>query len=734
MLVIALLAGTLAFVQRGRADQEAHSARDASQTANVSRLVAQSGALRSESYQVSTLLAVEANRIQDDAQTQGAVFSAAVAEPRRVRTLPTGTSEGVWPMPGSSTVLVLSRERLGIWDEQTGRRVVRLPISSVQGAAVRRTDGLIAAARRDGTVTFFTSAGRAAGRTIHSRLHGLLATLAFSPDGRSLAVAYGDWSDARVGDASRTVRLYTVADQTPGPPVAGPVADVISVAFSPDGAELALGTADDHVEFRDVRSGGVTRAPIFAGAPAGAPVLGLAFDPVRDRIAIGTTVPGVDVVDLGTGAVVKQLVDAPSVDSPTYDASGDRLAVAGNGPVRLYDAETLAPMPNQPVGFYGLTVPSGEPLDVQNSQTRLAFLANGRMVVGGLSGPATVWDLDAVTSLARVIPGTSNYAFPMAGGKLVAVPDLADSVRLYDRRTFQPVDPPLTPGQGKKLPLPFPATFAASYYDGSRIAVVNRSGVLQLFDVATRRKIGAPIDLQIAPVYAVFSRDMHEIAVSGRTGEVRVVDLPTHVVHSLPSAMNNLVFGLEFGPHGRLAASDRGHVVLFSKIRSDHPETRDITRETAPIGFGMDLSPDGRVLAVSAAGGKVGFYDARTLRREGPLVPASGNVITWIAFDRSGTKVVTGDIAGLARLIDVPSHQAIGPVLGSNVAGTGSVFSHDGRTLGTFTFAGAELLSIDPAVWRREACRIASRNLTADEWAKYLPNEGPRRPTCPQYP
>ena len=89
------------------------------------------------------------------------------------------------------------------------------------------------------------------------------------------------------------------------------------------------------------------------------------------------------------------------------------------------------------------------------------------MVVGGLSGPATVWDLDAVSSVARVIPGTVNYAFPMVGGKLVAVPDPADSVSLYDRRTLQPVGAPLTPGEGTKLPFPFPATFAAGYYNGT---------------------------------------------------------------------------------------------------------------------------------------------------------------------------------------------------------------------------------------------------------------------------
>ena len=205
-------------------------------------------------------------------------------------------------------------------------------------------------------------------------------------------------------------------------------------------------------------------------------------------------------------------------------------------------------------------------------------------------------------------------------------------------------------------------------------------------------------------------------------------------VRPLASPTNNYVLGLEFGPDGELAASDAGHVVLFSHLDSARPHVRDVSSEIGATGFGMDLSPDGRVLAASVGNGSLGFFDAHTMRRLGPLVPVSQNTINWVAFDRSGTKVVTGDIANLARIVDVPSHQTIGPAIKNNVAGGGSVFSEDGKTLGSTSFAGGVLLAADPVVWRREACEIAGRNLTDDEWAKYLPGEGARQATCPQYP
>ena len=46
---------------------------------------------------------------------------------------------------------------------------------------------------------------------------------------------------------------------------------------------------------------------------------------------------------------------------------------------------------------------------------------------------------------------------------------------------------------------------------------------------------------------------------------------------------------------------------------------------------------------------------------------------------------------------------------------------------------GAPAVSIitDPAEWARLACEVAGRNLTESEWATYLQNLGPWRPTCP---
>jgi hypothetical protein len=41
---------------------------------------------------------------------------------------------------------------------------------------------------------------------------------------------------------------------------------------------------------------------------------------------------------------------------------------------------------------------------------------------------------------------------------------------------------------------------------------------------------------------------------------------------------------------------------------------------------------------------------------------------------------------------------------------------------------------LDPTSWEATTCRAAGRNLTREEWARYLGTLGDYRPTCARYP
>ena len=92
-----------------------------------------------------------------------------------------------------------------------------------------------------------------------------------------------------------------------------------------------------------------------------------------------------------------------------------------------------------------------------------------------------------------------------------------------------------------------------------------------------------------------------------------------------------------------------------------------------------------------------------------------------------GTQCASSD---RAQLYDQDTLRAVGETFPSEDV---PVLFRDGDTLATNTPAGIVLWDLNPDNWETAACRMAGRNLTADEWATYFPEEEPRA-TCADWP
>ncbi len=200
--------------------------------------------------------------------------------------------------------------------------------------------------------------------------------------------------------------------------------------------------------------------------------------------------------------------------------------------------------------------------------------------------------------------------------------------------------------------------------------------------------------------------------------------------------MNLFVSSLEFDPHGDLFAADQSHAYRFARVRSPHPHARESRGRSRSAGDRPAWAWTSRRTGARspwATHGVVDLYDTTSLRREGPSIPATNAPIGWLAYSRDGRYVVVNDTSWSVRLVDTAAHQAVGPPW-KGLAYAGAVFNDDGRIIGTSTPTTGALMNIDPKVWRREACVLAGRNLTAEEWQKYLPGPGSASAHLPAVP
>ena len=164
--------------------------------------------------------------------------------------------------------------------------------------------------------------------------------------------------------------------------------------------------------------------------------------------------------------------------------------------------------------------------------------------------------------------------------------------------------------------------------------------------------------------------------------------------------------------------------------------------------FGVAFAADGKTLAAgfyqgeAVIGGVVLWDVARRERLGTPLKVEEGGVF-GVAFAADGKTLAAGFskrrmIRGVV-LWDVAWRERLGTPLKVEGRVFGVAFAADGRTLASGLARGARgggivLWDVAPNSWARQACRIANRNLSWEEWQTYVGPDVPYHRTCPDLP
>jgi WD40 repeat protein/Flp pilus assembly protein TadD len=300
---------------------------------------------------------------------------------------------------------------------------------------------------------------------------------------------------------------------------------------------------------------------------------------------------------------------------------------------------------------------------------RLEFDATSRfLLTAGLDGIIRVWDL-ATTALLAPSVGTQFGTFV---GRAVIDSGVGEDdrsegfARLWDAETGDPLTPPMRHDR---------RVFHA--LSPNRRMLATAGGTLRLWDT-TGEPLSPPFQHPGGAWRIAFSADGARLhAWSKGEGGVRVWDTATGTeVLPSPFRLADKVINVLLTPDGRhVIVGSLDAVSIWSADGSRGG--RLVTQPDAP--WGMDLSPDGRLLAAADAQ-SLGLWSVAEYRPLWAKRPAVSEA-WFVRFNSSGTRIVTGTSGGSLQVWDVASGRRVGTAMQHFGTVLDAEFSPDGRWL-----------------------------------------------------
>jgi WD40 repeat protein/tRNA A-37 threonylcarbamoyl transferase component Bud32/tetratricopeptide (TPR) repeat protein len=227
-----------------------------------------------------------------------------------------------------------------------------------------------------------------------------------------------------------------------------------------------------------------------------------------------------------------------------------------------------------------------------------------------------------------------------------------------------------------------PVLNAAFSPDSRTVISGSIDGTAQLWDAASGRRIGSPLQQGGEWVRGMFSPDGKTALTSSQGNTAQLWDARTGELLGPP---------LRLSPQARIinAAISPGGEIVLACFEGDDTSTIRLWDATSgqPLGppmrsqgFAMAFSPDGKTIVTGGSDGMARLWDAASGQPLGPPM-RHGSWVWNVAFSPDGTTILTGCHDGTARLWDAASRQPLGPPMRHGSWVRGVAFSPDGRTI-----------------------------------------------------
>jgi WD40 repeat protein/serine/threonine protein kinase len=220
---------------------------------------------------------------------------------------------------------------------------------------------------------------------------------------------------------------------------------------------------------------------------------------------------------------------------------------------------------------------------------------------------------------------------------------------------------------------------AAFSPDGKTILTWGNDLVVRLWDVATGRPIGQPLEHPSRVCGAAFRPDGKAVLTVVRDGTARLWDARTGRSIGQPMTLAEGVYCMAYSPDGKTILTGGDDAARLWDARTGRPIGQSLwhaSRGVAAVAY----SPDGRTFLTGSGDKTARLWDAETGRPIGEPIVHPDKV--WsVAFSPDGRTLLTGCWDRTARLWDAATGRPIGQPLEHPGLVFSVAYSPDGKTI-----------------------------------------------------
>jgi WD40 repeat protein len=359
------------------------------------------------------------------------------------------------------------------------------------------------------------------------------------------------------------------------------------VAFTPDSRRIVIaGNSSDRnlgtIQVCDVATG----KPIYPPLALDSPATDLALSPDGKRALAGCRSGVARLWDVDTGQWIGQsLKHDQSVSSTAFSPDGSIVATSAGRQVRLWEAATGDPI--------------GKPLEHDSLVSLARFSPHGKLLaVGTFDGEAVLWRAASGEPYKRLRHGEPTTIYSLAfrpQGDVLATGSFEGSARYWNVETGEQAGE--TMWHDTVLKRIYSLSFDAK---GERLLTGSMDRTARQWDLQGK-SLGAPLAHPNEVAAVAYRPDGKQIATSCLDNRIRYWEPQTGLAIGVTRRNSSLAMRIVYSPDGRLLASTAtGGRVTIRTVPQSMPGDAATIRKKMETMTGMQLDADGVCRPLSA--------------------------------------------------------------------------------------------------------------------------------------